>query len=139
MKIPDEVSDIICEKCGRNMVVKMGRNGKFLACPGFPECRNTKPIVEPTTGKCPVCGGDVIAKKSKKGSKFYGCSKYPECTFMTWDDPLKENCPQCGSTLFAKKNYRYRVGVHCLKEGCGYERLNRSGKSADKEDKKEEK
>ncbi len=138
VKVPDEVSDIICEKCGRNMVVKMGRNGKFLACPGFPECRNTKPIVEPTVGNCPVCGGSVISKRSKKGSKFFGCSNYPECSFMTWDDPLKENCPNCGSTLFAKKNYRYRIGVHCLKEGCGYEKLNRSGKAADKEEKKEE-
>ena len=138
VKVPDEVTDIICDKCGRNMVIKMGRNGKFLACPGFPECRNTKPLTEDAIGACPVCGGKIVARRSKKGAKFYGCSNYPGCKFMTWDDPTKESCPQCGSTLFVKRNFRYRVGVHCLKEGCGYERLNKSsGKSAKSgEDKK---
>ncbi|MBR5769548.1 MAG: topoisomerase DNA-binding C4 zinc finger domain-containing protein, partial [Clostridia bacterium] len=138
VKVPDEVTDIICDKCGRNMVIKMGRNGKFLACPGFPECRNTKPLTEDAIGTCPVCGGKIVARRSKKGAKFYGCSNYPGCKFMTWDDPTKESCPQCGSTLFVKRNFRYRVGVHCLKEGCGYERLNKSsGKSAKSgEDKK---
>ncbi|MBO4583683.1 MAG: type I DNA topoisomerase [Clostridia bacterium] len=138
VKVPDEVTDIICDKCGRNMVIKMGRNGKFLACPGFPECRNTKPLTEDAIGTCPVCGSKIVARRSKKGAKFYGCSNYPGCKFMTWDDPTKESCPQCGSTLFVKRNFRYRVGVHCLKEGCGYERLNKSsGKSAKSgEDKK---
>ena len=138
VKVPDEVTDIICDKCGRNMVIKMGRNGKFLACPGVPECRNTKPLTEDAIGTCPVCGGKIVARRSKKGAKFYGCSNYPGCKFMTWDDPTKESCPQCGSTLFVKRNFRYRVGVHCLKEGCGYERLNKSsGKSAKSgEDKK---
>ena len=137
VKVPDEVTDVICDKCGRNMVIKMGRNGKFLACPGFPECRNTKPLTEDAEGSCPVCGGKIVARRSKKGAKFYGCSNYPKCKFMTWDDPTKESCPQCGSTLFVKRNFRFRVGVHCLKEGCGYERLNKSaGRSGDKEDKK---
>ena len=137
VKVPDEVTDVICDKCGRNMVIKMGRNGKFLACPGFPDCRNTKPLTEDAEGSCPVCGGRIVARRSKKGAKFYGCSNYPECKFMTWDDPTRESCPKCGSTLFVKRNFRFRVGVHCLKEGCGYERLNKnSGKSGDKEDKK---
>ena len=136
VKVPDEVTDVVCDKCGRNMVIKMGRNGKFLACPGFPECRNTKPLTEDAEGSCPVCGGKIVARRSKKGAKFYGCSNYPECKFMTWDDPTKESCPNCGSTLFVKRNFRFRVGVHCLKDGCGYERLNKtSGKSGDKEDK----
>ena len=137
VKVPDEVTDIICDKCGRNMVIKMGRNGKFLACPGFPECRNTKPLTEDAIGTCPDCGGRIVARRSKKGAKFYGCSNYPECKFMTWDDPTKETCPQCGSTLFVKRNFRYRVGVHCLKDGCGYEKLNKSAaKSAKSGDKK---
>ena len=135
VKVPDEVTDVICDKCGRNMVIKMGRNGKFLACPGFPECRNTKPLTEDAAGNCPACGGKLIARRSKKGAKFYGCSNYPGCKFMTWDDPTKENCPNCGSTLFVKRNFRFRIGVHCLKEGCGYEKLNKSSKSADKEEK----
>ena len=135
VKVPDEVTDIICDKCGRNMVIKMGRNGKFLACPGFPECRNTKPLTEDAVGSCPDCGGKLIARRSKKGAKFYGCANYPECRFMTWDDPTKETCPKCGSTLFVKRNFRVRIGVHCLKDGCGYEKLNKSSKSADKEEK----
>ena len=135
VKVPDEVTDIICDKCGRNMVIKMGRNGKFLACPGFPECRNTKPLTEDAVGSCPDCGGKLIARRSKKGAKFYGCANYPECRFMTWDDPTKETCPKCGSTLFVKRNFRFRIGVHCLKDGCGYEKLNKSSKSADKEEK----
>ena len=137
VKVPDEVTDVICDKCGRNMVIKMGRNGKFLACPGFPECRNTKPLTEDAEGSCPICGGKIVARRSKKGAKFYGCSNYPDCKFMTWDDPTKDSCPKCGSTLFVKRNFRFRVGVHCLKEGCGYEKLNKSsGKSGGKEDKK---
>lgn len=120
VKVPDEETDIVCELCGRKMVIKSGRFGKFLACPGYPECKNTKKIVQETGGICPVCGGKVVTKKSKKGRSFYGCDHYPNCTFVTWDKPLTEICPKCGSTLFKKAG---RSGViHCLKEGCGYER-----------------
>ncbi len=118
MKVPDEVTDVICEKCGRNMVVKMGRYGKFLACPGYPECANTKRIVQDTNATCPICGKRVLAKKSKKGKAYYGCEDNPTCGFMTWDKPLAEKCPQCGSSLF-KKGVRGGE-IHCLKEGCGY-------------------
>lgn len=119
IKIPDEETDVVCELCGRKMVIKTGRFGKFLACPGFPECKNTKKIVQETNGVCPVCGGKVIEKKSKRGRKFFGCNNYPECNFMTWDTPLDEKCPKCGSTLF-KKGVR-SPKIVCLKEGCGYE------------------
>ena len=118
MKVPDEVTDVICEKCGRNMVVKMGRYGKFLACPGYPECANTKKIVQDTNAACPICGKRVLAKKSKKGKAYFGCEDNPTCGFMTWDKPLPDKCPQCGSSLFKKGG---RGGeIHCLKEGCGY-------------------
>ena len=118
LEVPDEVTDVICENCGRNMVVKMGRYGKFLACPGYPECKNTKKIVQETPGTCPVCGGKIHAKKSKKGKTYFGCEHNPQCPFMTWDKPVEEKCPQCGSTLFQKAG---RGGkLHCLKEGCGY-------------------
>ncbi len=110
-------TDIPCEKCGANMVVKVSRYGKFLACPNYPECKFTKPFVTNTAGLCPVCGGNVIGKKSKKGHAFYGCSNYPTCNFMTWDKPTDEKCPSCGSTLFKSRGGK----VHCLKEGCGYE------------------
>ena len=120
VKVPDEETDVICELCGRKMVIKTGRFGKFLACPGFPECRNTKKIVQETGGVCPVCGGKVLAKKSQKGRGYYGCEHNPTCGFMTWDKPLEETCPKCGSTLFRKAG---RGGlIHCLKEGCGYSR-----------------
>ncbi len=110
-------TDIPCEKCGANMVVKVSRYGKFFACPNYPECKFTKPFVTNTTGVCPECGGAVIGKKSKKGHAFFGCSNYPNCKFMTWDKPLEEKCPKCGSTLFKSRGGK----VHCLKEGCGYE------------------
>lgn len=117
VKVPDEVSDVICENCGRRMVVKMGKYGKFLACPGYPECRNTKPIFEETGAFCPVCGGEVLKKRSKNGKTYYGCENNPQCQFMTWDIPQKEKCPKCGSSLFKKRGGL----LHCLKEGCGYE------------------
>ncbi|MBQ2751430.1 MAG: type I DNA topoisomerase [Oscillospiraceae bacterium] len=120
VKVPDEETDEVCELCGRKMVVKIGRFGKFLACPGYPECKNTKKIVQKTGGTCPKCGGEMLAKKSKKGRGFYGCGNYPNCDFMTWDKPLPEKCPKCGSGLF-KKAGRYG-GIRCHKEGCGYER-----------------
>ena len=100
VKVPDEETDEICELCGRKMVIKTGRFGKFLACPGFPECKNTRKIVQDTGGVCPLCGGKVLAKKSKKGKVYYGCEHNPKCGFMTWDTPLKEVCPKCGATLF---------------------------------------
>ncbi len=120
VKVPDEETDEVCELCGRKMVIKIGRFGKFLACPGYPECKNTKKIVQKTGGYCPKCGGEMLAKKSKKGRGFYGCASYPNCDFMTWDKPLPDKCPKCGSYLF-KKAGRYG-GIRCLKEGCGYER-----------------
>lgn len=120
VKVPDEETDEICELCGRKMVIKTGRFGKFLACPGFPECKNTKKIVQDTGGICPTCGGKMLAKKSKKGKVYYGCEHNPKCAFMTWDLPLKENCPKCGATLFKKTG---RAGkIYCAKEGCDYER-----------------
>ncbi len=122
IKVPDEETDVICEKCGRKMVIKNGRFGKFLACPGFPECRNTKKIVTETGGLCPKCGKRIIAKRSKTGKQFFGCEGYPDCNFMTWDTPLTDRCPKCGSTLFRKGKV-----IHCLKEGCGYERSAKEG------------
>jgi len=118
IKLKEDETDIPCEKCGRMMVVKTGRFGKFLACPGYPECKNTKPLVVETDAKCPVCGGKVIQKKSKRGYTFFGCDNYPECNFMTWDKPTDELCPQCGKSLFKRKG-----GVlGCLNEGCGFEK-----------------
>lgn len=119
--IPDEETDIVCEKCGRNMVIKLGRFGKFLACPGFPECRNTKRIVQETPGKCPLCGSKILAKKSKKGKQFYGCEKNPDCSFMSWDEPTSDLCPNCKSTLFKKRGKNAKL--YCAKEGCGYEQV----------------
>ena len=129
VKVPDEETDIVCELCGRKMVIKTGRFGKFLACPGFPECRNTKKIVKETGGLCPVCGGKVLAKKSKNGKGYYGCEHNPQCQFMTWDKPLSETCPKCGSTLFQKTG-RCAL-IHCLKEGCDYARPVKPKKEAD--------
>lgn len=117
IKLKEEETDEICEKCGRNMVIKVGRFGKFLACPGYPECKNTKPLVYKTKAKCPECGGEVIEKKTKRGTSFYGCSNYPECNFMTWDLPSDEVCPKCGKSLFRKKgNVLYCPDT----EGCGF-------------------
>jgi DNA topoisomerase-1 len=119
IKVPDEETDIVCEECGRNMVIKIGRFGRFLACPGFPDCKNTKKIVQETPGMCPLCGGKIILKKSKRGRSFYGCANYPECNFMTWNVPLEEKCPQCGSTLFQKGGKSGRMV--CEKPECGYD------------------
>lgn len=120
MKIPDEETDIVCELCGRKMVVRHGKYGKFLACPGFPECKNTKTLQQETPGSCPRCGKKVLAKKSKTGRTYYGCEDNPKCGFMTWDIPLADKCPQCGGSLF-KTTGRVKM-IHCLKEGCGYEK-----------------
>lgn len=129
VKIEDQVTDVICEKCGRHMVLKMGRYGKFYACPGFPECRNTKPYFEKIGVTCPQCGGDVLIRKTKKGRTYYGCSNYPACNFMSWDRPTGEVCPRCGSRLYQKNGTH--VKLVCLKEGCGYSRLAETQEPAD--------
>ncbi len=117
--IEDEVTDEICEKCGRNMVIKHGRFGKFLACPGYPECKNTKAIVQEIGVKCPECGGNIIKRKSKKGRVFYGCSNFPDCNFMTWNEPIKEKCPECGSMMVKKENKK-EITKTCINEKCGH-------------------
>ena len=126
VEIADEVTDHICEECGRNMVIKYGRFGKFLACPGFPECRNTKPFFEEAGVNCPLCGGKVLVKKSKNGRKYFGCeyggghgdATHPECNFMSWQKPTGEKCPQCGDFLVEKG--KKPVRVVCTGEKCGY-------------------
>ena len=115
VKIEDEVTDVICEECGRNMVIKYGPHGKFLACPGFPECRNTKPYLEKIGVPCPVCGKDIVVRKTKKGRKYYGCENNPECEFMSWQKPSKEKCPECGGYMLEKGSK-----LVCANEKCGY-------------------
>ncbi|MCF2669993.1 type I DNA topoisomerase [Butyricicoccus pullicaecorum] len=128
IKIPDEETDVICDKCGRNMVIKMGRFGKFLACPGFPECTNTKPITEDTGASCPVCGAKVVKKKSARGYVYYSCDTFPTCQFMTWDKPLKTKCPVCDSSLFRHTDRDSKeVTDVCLREGCTYKELVKEG------------
>ena len=117
LKVPDEVTNEICEECGRNMVIKVGRFGKFLACPGFPECKNTKPIVEKMPGRCPKCGSTILKRKSKRGYAYYGCERGAECGFMSWDVPTAEDCPKCGMTMF-KKSGRGRMKPFCINETC---------------------
>ena len=115
IEIEDEVTDTICENCGRNMVIKYGPHGKFLACPGFPECRNTKPYFEKIGVKCPKCGGEIVIKKTQRGRRYYGCENYPECDVMTWQKPSKEICPKCGNMLLEKGNK-----LVCADSACGY-------------------
>ena len=115
VKIDDEVTDVICEECGRNMVVKYGPHGKFLACPGFPDCRNTKPYLEKIGVPCPVCGKDVVIRKTKKGRRYYGCEDNPECEFMSWQKPSTKKCPRCGKYMLEKGNK-----LVCSDEQCGY-------------------
>ncbi len=117
LKVPEEETDEVCELCGRKMVIKMGRFGKFLACPGFPECKNAKPLVEKMPGRCPKCGSGMLKKKSKKGYAYYACEKGAECGFMTWDVPTAEDCPECGFTLF-KKSGKGRMKPFCINETC---------------------
>lgn len=122
VQIEDPVTDEICEKCGRNMVIKMGRYGKFLACPGFPECRNTKALVEKIGVKCPECGeGEIVVKRSKKGRIFYGCDQYPKCEFVSWNKPIDEKCPKCGSILTEMKS-RNKKTIKCSNSTCDYRR-----------------
>ena len=115
VKIEDEVTDVVCDQCGRNMVVKYGPHGKFLACPGFPECRNTKPYLEKTGIACPLCGKEVVIKKTKKGRKYYGCENNPECEFMSWQKPAGINCEKCGSFMVEKGNK-----IVCSNTQCGH-------------------
>ncbi len=115
VKIEDEVSDVICENCGRNMVIKYGPHGKFLACPGFPECRNTKPFFEKVGVKCPECGGELILKRTRKGRRYFGCENSPECTFMSWSKPVEKRCPECGSYMTERGNK-----LVCANEACGH-------------------
>ena len=119
IEVPDEVTEEICEKCGRNMVIKLGRYGKFLACPGFPECRNAKPILEDAGVTCPKCKGKVYVKKTKKGKKYLGCENNPECNFMTWEKPSKEKCPECGNFL-TKKYSGKKAQFKCSNEQCDF-------------------
>ena len=118
VELPVEVSDVRCEKCGRLMVVKQGRFGKFLACPGFPECRNTKPLLVDTGVKCPKCGGSIVERKTRRGRKFYGCKNYPDCDYTTWDTPLKDTCPVCGSFLLKHQYKNGRALVYCSNDDC---------------------
>ena len=117
LKVPDEETDEVCELCGRKMVIKMGRFGRFLACPGFPECKNTKPIVEHMPGRCPKCGSGMLKRKSKKGYAYYACERGAECGFMSWDVPTEFDCPSCGQTMF-KKSGRGRMKPFCVNEAC---------------------
>ncbi|WP_173442904.1 type I DNA topoisomerase [Selenomonas ruminantium] len=118
VELPEEETDIPCDKCGRMMVVKQGRFGKFLACPGFPDCRNTKPLLVDTGVQCPKCGGAIVERKSHRGRKFYGCKNYPECDYTTWDQPLQEKCPKCGAFML-KHHYKNGRGLtYCSNEAC---------------------
>ena len=119
LKVPEEETDEICELCGRNMVIKMGRFGKFLACPGFPDCKNAKPLVEKMPGRCPKCGSTILKRKSKKGYAYYACERGAECGFMSWDVPTAEDCPECGFTLF-KKSGKGRMKPFCINETCSH-------------------
>ncbi len=131
-KIPDEVSDVVCEKCGAMMVYKIGRFGKFLACPNFPTCRNTKAIVEKIDVPCPKCGAALIKRKSKRGKAFYGCERYPECDFVSWDKPTNIPCPQCGGMMVQKigQNGSY---IACINKECGYIHRNAKKNKDEKE------
>lgn len=115
IEIRDEETDVACDVCGRNMVIKYGPHGKFLACPGFPECRNTKPYYEKIGISCPLCGSDVVIKKTKKGRKYFGCENNPECEFMSWQRPSDKKCPECGKYMLEKGNK-----LVCSDEQCGY-------------------
>ena len=117
LKVPEEETEEVCDVCGRKMVIKDGRFGKFLACPGWPECKNTKPLVEKMPGRCPNCGGVILKRKSKRGYAYYGCEKGAECGFMSWDVPTEQDCPGCGQTMF-KKSGRGRMKPFCINEKC---------------------
>ncbi len=131
VNIEDEVTDVICEECGKNMVIKYGPHGKFLACPGFPDCRNTKPYLEKIGVECPNCGKDVVIRKTKKGRKYYGCENNPECEFMTWQKPSKIKCDKCGKYMLEKGNK-----IVCSDETCGNIVLKKDLEETDQNEKK---
>lgn len=118
VKLPEIKTDEVCEICGRPMVIKTGRFGEFLACSGYPECRNTRPIVKKTGVKCPNCGKDIVVRRSKKGKVFYGCSGYPECKTVFWYKPVEKKCPKCGSLLVERKGKGYKLA--CSNKDCDY-------------------
>jgi DNA topoisomerase-1 len=123
IEVRDEVTDKLCDKCGRNMVIKYGRYGKFLACPGFPECRNAKPFLEEIGVSCPVCGGKIVQRRSKKGRKFYGCDRFPECDYISWNKPTNEVCPECGTRLVEKPGRNRKSKLVCPNDKCHFELL----------------
>lgn len=127
IELEENKTDLICEICGKPMVIKRGRFGKFIGCSGYPECKNIKKIINKTGAKCPKCGGDVISRKSKRGRIFYGCSEYPKCDFISWDEPIDEKCPNCHKQLFRKNTKKPKI--YCATEGCGYEKVEENGKS----------
>ena len=128
VEIAPEVTDVKCEKCGRFMVIKHGRFGDFLACPGFPACRNAKPILKKIGVKCPLCGSEIVELKSKRGRKFYGCEKYPECTFVTWDKPTEKRCEKCSSVMLEKPDRAGQIKLVCSNSEC----VNGTNKNAGK-------
>ncbi|MBR4889629.1 MAG: type I DNA topoisomerase, partial [Clostridia bacterium] len=117
--LKEDETDLVCENCGRPMVVKYGRFGRFIACSGYPECKTVKKIVDETGAECPRCGGSVIRRKSKRGRVFYGCGNFPNCRFISWDEPTQKKCPRCGKTLLLKTGKQKKI--YCVTEGCGYE------------------
>jgi len=121
IELAEEVSEEKCDKCGRNLVVKVGRYGKFLACPGFPDCRTTKPLLEDTGVSCSLCGGKIVLRRTRKGRKFYGCSNYPECEFVSWNKPTNVTCPKCGNLLVEKTTKNKNVKLVCSTRGCKHE------------------
>lgn len=127
IELEENKTDLVCELCSKPMVIKHGRFGKFIGCSGYPDCKNIKKIINKTGVKCPKCGGDVISRKSKRGKIFYGCSEYPKCDFVSWDEPINEKCPNCSGQLF-KKNTK-NPKVYCGSEGCGYERVEQNGQN----------
>ena len=118
VEIADVPSDVICDQCGATMVYKMGRFGQFLACPNFPECRNTKPILNYIDAPCPKCGGRLLEKTSRKNRKFYGCEHYPECDFVSWDMPVREKCEKCGGMMTLKRSRKGEIWHICSNESC---------------------
>ena len=120
IELEEDKTDLVCDKCGKPMVVKYGRYGRFIACSGYPDCKNIVKIVNKIGVPCPKCGGDVIAKNTKKGRQFFGCSNYPDCDFVSWYEPTTEKCPNCGSILFKKKGKKPKL--FCSSDGCGFEK-----------------
>ena len=133
--IEDKVSDVPCDKCGRMMVIKRGRYGDFLACPGYPECKNAKPIVEELDVPCPECGKKIVVKKSKKGKKFFGCSGYPECKFVSWNEPVKDKCPKCNAYMVLKYSKKDGNYVQCSNSECGYKEVIKKEEKTEKDEK----